>query len=134
MGVNSRNGVAKAFDINEPRLRQNEGEGQILPKWGSVSGDRYYAVVEVWQALRNAGWSNVRVRRALETIRSNNFVAGSREAWERMWTYHFEAMAAHWSELSPGARASWVETFGVEPSKMTTEMIRDRLPAPFEEV
>jgi hypothetical protein len=133
MGLRSRNSVAAALKVDESRLRWNEGEGQILPKWGDVSGNRYFAVVEVWQALRNAGWTNVRVRRALDTIRSNNFIAGSREAWERMWSYHFEAMADHWPNLSEVSRAKWVDTFGVPPSEMTLQMIRDRLPSPFEE-
>lgn len=68
----SRNEVATVLGINESRLRQNEENG-TFPEWGTVTGDQYYEVVAMWQALRRAGWTNLRVRRAFSYFNVGGF-------------------------------------------------------------
>lgn len=128
MNGTSRNRFAVGVGQHESRLRKLEDRG-ILPEWKAVTEETYSEVVEAWNALRAARWSNQRVGKVFELIRSNNFEAGRSRAWRARVQYSIDMMTAIWPKLSQESRDEWQKLGVSHPSELDPDSPR----APWEE-
>lgn len=127
MNGKSRNGYATARGIGENRLRALE-DRNILPEWSKVTAETYNEVVEAWDALRRAGWTNQRVGKVFELIRSNNFEAGRARAWRARLEYSIETLRRIWPKLPQASRDEWIKG-GFTPFDLDPDMA----PPPWED-